>query len=1805
MADARRSWKYAYSDVFINDGRASEPVRSFLASLTALRYLQLDPIGFYERSPDSRSAFDSRTAAINITPGSSSSYNITEIRNDALWLSEKTGVSEVETLRSVILEWQSKSTSDMLQGFSEAELASLRQAFGGEELDSNFLNAIDQLPLRVFRDDRESNRRNRVFLKLAEERRFMLLFAEKMAECCPADSDIVLSEVSHEDEAMIKYLAAQLSSRDSSKGRKALGRYIKALDMRIEAMQKGTRILDDSRIDAAIELSWLESNLEEMIHIINAAVIEWRSSQAIAGAEVLLQWLVFFSRFSFFGEFTAQSNRMSGLLQSLRTASVLMTLALLDPKRAIMHLLDGELQSTGMTGNQAHYFLDSRQVIDINEVFLTLSSALLPFTSPVIFAWGMVLFTVREAGIFAKEAREKKAFDQGTRDVSPETGRRSSGSSIGSTQQSIYEDIIDQVRNASPDEDPIAYLIGISMDGMQMFDVIISMCEGGSGWSVSVWRSSLLQEIISVALQPLGYTADILQTELAILGANASVPDVVIRSQTVLSTRFIQEPILVAIIFETALARFPYEVMPLLRVCNSLANADMFENGLPWVAERLRSSDKFTQAPSKGFTGFHTVREDENANFVSLDYSLDMYSGKAQKLLEYQEQSSTVNAHNIQPGTIGTVISEDGPIVIAWEHQYSVLKFLGKWLELNQTGDVKIFTSENEQPEQIACEIITLLATLTFKTVATSNPQEQRNENNVLLDHVSNGLEYESDIVVVVFDILEQEIQRIRYRPQSTTSLNLLTSCLKFVNTTALVSPTKVWSYLSRSSLLHNQGQDGMLITIESSIEALSGNYDVLYECVKLFGTLVNNAVEGCVARTVTQATDNDGGYTSLPDRVMETVLLGFTQPFFEIWQQIRGWRFVDPLQIPLVIAKLSGFFNDMLKYGVGVGESPVWMGKLVQPLLPSCSYLSQHFSGAADEKLTATPMLQSEFQHLLDMESFDNSGLAYQISAEINNQVLFGIAMMRALKVQGLSSQALALQMANSLPILVRLLGSPRVAPIVIIDLITQILDRTALENPPSVLGLLGSETSTNLIQMLQNLVSSVIDSDTAEAVWKLLTTLVRPEQQWFALVILTGHSPQQSIREARAGDQSSLKDKDAQRSLLAIALGKLADIENQDSFVATALLRFMIAAQENWPWATISFHAHPRALAKLIDFVGHIRPEEHDVLTRSDYNCLAALVADLILVYMHYARSIHDADQVNKMASVFDWYRTHAVAVDAYNTSLHINLRRNFAMKFPTCTLAQFKQTPVFDVQFGEQYVYNTNIASKALSFEPAWRGLGRDFSSSFLHEMQQVNLNLGLVESQLRLLQSFKNLCTEHATFFAQDEALRRKMGSTVLACLKSNTSPYPEEVLFEDLFQARIDFVNALLQPLATKQPKGAEFDALLATAYDTLRFRHSSYDSAISNNDLIYYRSTMSALLLSLRINMTKQPSKSSDSMHALVLEIAQHVFARGLAAVVATLYDQAKIRRSSVSSSDDSTVSVKDLALLLALLRNLLRYPRLDQITSQLSSIFINEEASNSCLLLYSWSHIILPANADPQPIYAELSLQLLATLSSLPNVAEDAAVNAVLSRITAARVTQVLQSIPYGVGPFNKLEAHRTLYSIWTQGILPVCLSLLHSVARPMAPEISSFLNTFAAMLNRGSAIFASDAESRIKDEGNGAISLAQAQEASMLSLIAHILEECRIAGPSAAVDSSLISPLIGYDEHKKLLIEDIEELLLKGHQKLKIRLTAVGEKELELQKQACPQKEKGETMLEKLVVEELESTLLCLRGGHEQSVD
>lgn len=1809
---------------------------AFLSCERSIRLLTGAIDGFQKPSSQSKSDFETRTAAINVTPAPHGHYNIEEIKEDALWLSKEVKLDEIEALRIATIEWQNRPRDKLWEALSENERTSLQEIFGSltfseplsRLLGSSNVQAISKSFLSAER------RRTRLLTLYLEEQRNLLATTERLVgiglanETLPKTSKSDLERKNRVSDATepIRQLGKSLLGRITKAGtQEGFERHaiscIEAIQLRLDSLEAGNKWNRPEGAEVDIAINWVTSNIHELVTLSDLLLLNLRASRRISKSSTLLTWFRILCKYEFFTRFQAQSDEQTHLVSLFQLSAALTSVALLNPNTSILYLLESQarLQVEQDTDENAFYFFDRNNVSELHEMLLKLAAARIPLASPAVFAWGIVLYTIRELGIVAKETREgqqvQKAIDQSAA-TEHQQGRRLSSSSLGSMQQSIFEDIVDQARAVSLGEDPVVCLTQSAVDGCHVFDVIANMATAPFSSNSPVlkfWRHTTLLDLVKSSYESIGYTPEVLTAILAILdrddhGVDADQPpEPVLREQ--LASAFLSDDFLMETIFDTSMARFPYEALPFLRFCKTLANvrpSDKPDGHL--VAKQLLLMNSLTQVIPSGFTQYHTIREDENANLVSLDEPLGIYPPSNSMLLTNIPQRVNSNdIHQIPSGTTGQVISDARPSVVMWYHKYSGLSFLGKWLETYQGGQEAGFTYQAEPLDAVIMAIIQL-----FTSLVTATNQEGACS---VLEEASNGMNRNSDIVLVVFEIFEAQMQSLRFKRTADGAINIVQACIEFMSIVVTILPGRVWPLLSRSSFLNVNGAGSHLLAILST-EATIGTFRFLETSVDLYTGLLEEALSRAVSQQpqskprennrLSRTTDS-----SAPNHIKNRVLFAFTQAIAEIYDNLASSQFKSPAYQARVRIKITQAFRRLLYYGYGIDDNEDLDAKLTSATSLSAPYVLDFFRPDSPNDRNLGAMLHVLADGLQDQDVLHQEIISQAQHEQTDQTLLLCFDLIRAARLKH-TVTFLERQLCRVFPVLIRLYATHARHQCSCVRVMAELVAVGSIseKDSSSLLSFLGMESSRSLLEMLSSLDQPRSNTDLYVAIWELLTALLSARQQWFAIYLLTGSSPKEKIKGTKP-DATSQSPAVRGKAFLTMALDELSHIESTKGERAVAMLSFVCRAQENWSWATGSLQSHPDFFLGIMSYVGKLDVKQSPAVEKCYQYRIAGLVANLSIVYLYYALSKRNATIVQKMLPAFKWYTSNAIEISAYNVSLHANLRKNFKARYPNCDLLNFKKTTFCSSQYGEAFFYDIETAAKMLSFDPSWSGTARN--TGFAHEFRLANLNLSLVDSQIQLLHSFKAMCIEHAASLVRSNEVPKPMAQIVRNCLAANSKPYPAEKIFQSIFETRMELAVGLLQPLVHIKANGSEFTTLLKVAWEATRFRNTSYEVAVSNNDLNYYRSCLNALLLCIQLHVEKRfkepPSKTGLTGHtqtrSTALEILSNVVAHGLGQVSNTLYDQAQSQSPNAvvpELGSDSEVGLQDFYLMLSILQSSLRVPALLEVVSEVSSVFIASPVIDAALRLYSWSHRLSPPNTDP--VYSTCALSFLAALSSLPPVAEDLGIEGVLNRLATSRITVILQSIPGGVGPIepsrrpNEYPHQQRLYLVWSEGILPLCLNLLHSVGRPMAGEIANFLNQFPEQLACASNAFTYNPAS--KDPAAGAVSLSLASEATTLALISHVLESYRLAGPSAGVDSFEIPILNRYDEpeNKKGLKADIEELLTR-RASLRSRIVATSEKEFRWAKQKSADGAETQNLLEEKVVAELKRALVCLKGN------
>lgn len=1458
------------------------------------------------------------------------------------------------------------------------------------------------------------------------------------------------------------------------------------------------------------------------------------------------------------------------------------------------------------------YLSDLECIGEVNTILVQAAISEPSPAIPAIFAWAIILRLLRDL----------VGEDEGdwTGEESPSAFSRSASRPPNPPPPGVFPvkaawERMELVREHIPEGvDLAAFLMGQSADVFHVYDVLANLATNmvhsfAASIDLSFQRRAraTFLELLRASLSYASYASEVVASSIAILSDDRRYWDYLEKpvsdtADPVVEIFLRDEEILIPSLLAQAQHRFPYETMPFLTYLRIIATYDEIDDdGVLRVTRMLENNPEFAQKMPRHFVGYETIREEEDANWVSLTQDLPVFVSQRSRIA-----LSPVGVHDeaedfiIPSGTPGYVMSNTKPPITSWLFVHSSLRYLSRLLTTGIVGVDRVETATQARVGlDTASDIVGLFATLLTASVrsarASNGAFELTAAAQQILEQASDDVGHNQDIVTIVFDLFEQSLQRQRQQPGLGENLDLVVSCVQFMHALTAVLPNMVWPLLARSALLDIEGSGGSLLAIVAGTEIVAGRYDFLISCIRLFETLVDNAVTKTVVRKgSSQALTRFGSGTNSgsgsSERVMSRILLTFEKTLMGVFESSPDWRFIVVEERMEISARLAGTFDRLLKYAYGCDDTQPVSQKLVGVLASPAEYLVESFLSGSSNDLSTHPIVSILAAGISTPRTTLFAKNVQLWTVQTRAIVALSTNLLRVSVLLARRNSHLETQLFKACPLLARLYATHESyrAPVVrLLEALVKAAGRTDGE-PASLLGHLGPATAKSFLSMLSDLGRPLNVESTETDIWHLLSAVVSNKQQWFAIYLLTGTTPRDTLKRKEAEGSPEARG----TSLLTYALDQLSNLEQLESRLATGMLEFVALGLDHWPWTMNHIRLHPQFLTSLMDFLGDLKDDGHSSVEQSidkaHQNHKASLIASILAMYLHNARQTGDVSIAKKLVPKLSYMSAHGISVPEYNSSLHGNLKKNFETKFPGCRLANFKHSSLARMGFGRNYYYDIAFASELLGHDQAWLN-GR--SQGFEEEFVRANVNLSLVESQVLLLKSWKALASELSTIVSEVPELSKILAKVVGDCLKANTASNLPESLFDRLIYTRLDLAFVLLQKLVTVKSTEDETKAILPIAWETMRKSGQDFEIAFVGENADYYRALTKILFLSLQPHISDSPpSMGSDSTRStrtkpsandtpsivpMLLEILSKVVAQGFRSLATQVHE------------DSRSCSPSDFVLLTALLQSILRVPGMQTFHSQIALQFSATNTSRYATSLFSWSDQLA---IDRDPIYGELSILFLLELSSMEVMAENLAVDGVLAQLSTANLVKYFQR-PNGMGPFD--EPAR-LFSIWTRGVLPLCLNLLLAVQAPVAAEVAAFLNQFPNQLARAAADLSGKPPPSRKGSHTGHITLGLASETHSLALIALVIEQMRAAPGVAAGEI----PQLRWD--KAGVKEDVEGWL-QGRRGLRDRITPTNEREVELQRmRLVDEKAMAENRLEERVVVELMGALECLNGGN-----
>ncbi|KAL6157865.1 hypothetical protein ACJBU6_03677 [Exserohilum turcicum] len=1830
----------------------SDALRAFLTAKENVDTLSHPWTPFADPSSQEKTKFETKTAPISVTPAQSEHYDVEEIKENSLWLSKEAQISEYAALQLVVQEWQGRPAAQLLSGLTEEETLSVQDAAGIANLGaSTFVpnSSILATPLasRTAHLDNKNQRRLHILDVYHSACASIIRISQLLVSWGCASSlrnqTIYGTEYLSIGAGWIEELGQTIAAaQDGPAGGKALDECLKAFTKRCDALDTGYAWnVDDSILEAASE-KWVVAQTTELLHILHLALVHADLvAKDFLPAATIEDWLKAFSFRGFFREFPAVTVRQEPLIPVIQLLTSLMSLTILKVDRIMDDLESGDCN----TWHSSSYILNTTVVESITTIFGEAKILGASPATPPMFAWAIITWKLTSRATYEEQERERLLeASNAPGNTEPEPSSLEEAALVISKLES--HELFD---GKMPYEELATASSAVGV--LAIINQLVETCLPAFGTSIDRISQDRVRLLFlhlvraAVGSDIVAYSPDLIVTTYTILAGDNTFRrwengELARHADPIVAYFLEDEYVLRPLLLNEARLRYPYEMTPFLKFCSALTRGDRtMQNGMPSFIDKLANHNRLMQRLPDGFRDYQLTREEENANWVELTADLPLFSSagssvfRGQRRLMASGTSTQADGFSTIPaGTEGIIVDDNSqPYVAVWHHQHSTLSYLVELLSTYPVGSSKVETA-TQQPasRESVVEVIGLFADLIHSSLHSSegicSPE--------LLEALGIGAESSLDTVNIVLAILEEELLYLCQEPSNEASLELLVNCTHFLEALIIVSPQRVWPWLARSRLLEGDG-NGSLATILIGTEMVLGRYDFLLGCIRLYKGLVRDAVERSVSRKVpTKALSRFNASapaeSGTSDKVMSTILFTFGRTLASIYESSLSWKYTQPDHRAEINIAICEVFTTILSLAYSVDDAPKLSTKLTKSIAPIAEYLTQLYLAPSDTDMPTNPLMTSL---IIGVSPNDNTLLTTSgalWTQQTQSTLAFADLLVRVAMLLNKPWTHLEQQLFKATPLLARLYATSdkwksqvvlllealvRGAVRVTIQEETETVEGDAKQTtrkkseqrePPSLLGHLGPRTAKNFLSVLSQLDEPLKIVDIQRNVWNLLSAVVTCKQQWFSLYLLTGNTPRESIRTKKNAAPDSRN-----KALLTRAFDALSSMtlpEKEPAGISwplfSAMLEFVSSAQNNWSWAMGDLRQRKDLIQKLLTFLKWMAKQSkqprmssnEETLERSFQNKFASLACEVIAMYLHSSRQVGDVTVLKDIVPSLTYLEENALDLPSYSTSLHGYLKQNLEKQYPGVSLANLKRTTLYPENFGRAFFYDIDLAQQLLGFNSKWAGPKE--GTGFASEVEKANYNLGLVESQVLLLQGWKLLTLELSQVVAKDERIVKVLVGVVQKCMTANTQSNLPEALFGQLMVLRADLAFALLKKLVEAKVRTTEARQLLAPIWSAIRASTPDFDNAFSTDAVHYYRSLLRILYLALHFHLIEETDQSEDAsfrssfrgtmpashnnytepISTQLLEILTDTVAKGFRGLATQLH------------AEPLSVLPSDFALLTALLQRIIAIPEMSKWQHQAALLFANNNTVRYATSLFSWAdRLAISHNGVEDPIYGELSILFLLSLSSIQALAETMAVEGILSQLNTANIMNYYRRIN-GTGPFDNPSR---MYSIWTKGILPLCLNLLLSVGPPIAAEISSFLNQFPEQLARSTASINSNSSSR---HSATKITLSIASETHSLALIAAILENVRKQGPKLGIQANEVAPL---DWEKDTVKEDVESWLSRKSA-LRERIVAVDERELDMLNRIKGKGEDALSELEERVVAELEDARTCLTPGN-----
>ncbi|TGZ82085.1 hypothetical protein EX30DRAFT_318069 [Ascodesmis nigricans] len=1669
------SWHSIYTRITSNSTStcshtAISRITSFVLSPTALYSLTHPHAPFPAPSASSKQEFDKLTAPINFSAdepppenNSSTLPSLAELKDAALQLSRALKVSEVIALRIVLLEHQNRTKKELLVApGGEGEFASAQIG-----LEKTFRMTVKE------EDPKEKERK--IFMDQLhvyfEERRYVI----------KASTVLYRAAVSGAKKSIWRDVGRQVIEEALNKGG-MLANLVEGIQSRwLAGKNEAPAWLKDPLLDDKgdkVVWSWEKQTFLEVIHLQQTLFLQlYRPVEEIT-ARVVKAWFELLQKTGFLTHRYYQPVGMDAQLRELHAYSqnltTVVSLTMLQLPRC-EHVIDEELKSAGSTTSSATppaqepepipaskglYIRDAGALQSIWQCLQVLAH--IKVAGPTIMGFCVILNAIQSLLAAARSPfddepgpRQSPFVEMLQATVPPwfsstgyPNGIKKLATPAAPNMLQAYQSMLEAAdQTAGP-----RFYLRMEEEGWRMRNVLAHLIRRTTylfSFSTPFIVAIVLSHDVTYDEFPefRNHLDEDLEQEkqIAILD---SIPPPEEDWYGSPAAKFLADPITEKLI-QRAMARFPHEPQPLLLLARSLATEN--EAALAMITQMT----SYTAALPLGYQEYNiaTEMEDDNSDsHIVLTDDLMLLAPREGGIFDHTDNDALGPAGSviIPKGTMGFVSSGSGSrMIVKFDYDFNLLTFLGRILEcllLREGANAKALQATRLDMPDTATEVVLLLTTLVTtspeaRAALVRDPSQDRFPR--ALEDASDALSRNRDIISIIFDLLDEALNN------PCDGESFIVAGIQFLAALIHIVPGRVWPYLARSSLLERKGRGGALSKIISATEVVKGSYVFSLACLDLYERAVEEAVRSAAqykgkSKAVSLASSRKpsaGAGIGVTDTVQREIILGFTRTAVDIWESFQSFKYaIDMVQKYHIGTRLARIFRNILGLVYGVDTESKSADKLTGVLALGAEHIVNVFLSPEGSRMAFEPILVTIQDGVATPESSLwvknlNIWITY-----VTEAVNFGDMLVRVRSYLNLAPSQFEIDLYKSTATLTKLYGAHERYKKCVLELLTSLIKASGSysEEPPSLLGFLGSQCANHFVTLLSTVDRPYQDVAIETRIWEFVTAVVSNKQQGMSILLLRGETLRQS-------NGASIAQPQKKRSMLSVCLDGLEEIGRLPVEKALAMLEMVSTAQNFWSLAMDDLGKHPKFLNTITNHVQSITIEflpadSSEIMTQKAYTiAVAGVIARILALYFHSRRpSEKDMEFFHKLLPKLELYFKRAVQITGYRPSLHAHLAKNFEEKWGGVKLSQIKKTRLARREYGIDAMYDVELGSKVLGFDPGWDRRPDGYRS----EVEQANINLSLIQTQVDLSQAWELLAMELCHFAKTSKELRDRLLKNVETCLNENLSSGLPENIFHHIIVRRGEFAFVVVSNLYNiVGSQDIDLSGIFSVAWKCINSSETAFHDALSSGNMDYYRPLLRIIYFCL-LSAAQKPKHSTEFAYQ-VLDLLNVVVAKGF--------------KDLASSAHTPGCCPQDIALVTAILQASQRLKGIDEIHNALSTHLDVNGTMSAATTLFSWSDN-LPGGLE-DPVYGELAALFLLELSALPIVAEQLAADNALDHIMSSTLAQRLRDA-------TDTDPTSRLYSIWSRALLPLALNLLATIGPNIGREVLNFLSFFQPLL-------------------------------------------------------------------------------------------------------------------------------------------